>query len=974
MKVLYKKDFLPLQEQEEPQELSYGYVYGTVNGEVISSHNARKSYYGASMNKFMLALVSLIGFDIYGKDHGPGNRSNDRPTGPELKQYLHYSKGSAGSSEMNRALSGQRRKYRLSPKRRADGKYVTSERAAELALNKKQINSVLTNEIGINRSLLPGIRYRSRTNKQTPLGTFEFLSFLVEQAGDKQATYTEEASEILKLMQTPFRGHDSRWFRKTVMPFLNKNGVQINNIYGKGGFNGPNPPIGMNLGVVINNTHILVLYSNDKRVGERKWGRKALNKTILSILSGTPPVSSPGERAPEFQTSRQKSRGFVQVEGNVRDKNRAWGTPAVAACVKRLGDWPIGDISMPKGGKMSGHSSHRVGIDFDAALPIKNGGYSTAAGGRTWTTEKTGKLFRDVSPDELDFERALSFLRTVRGCGAIVFIDKQHIAALKKYATPLFPPDKLKLIFRGIGLARKADTAHRGHFHVRASGRAPRRRIKTGIAARPAPAGHPTSTSPARPTSTFDYDTFYTELDMYFSECMSNENCETSPEEECCGRNIMLPKGGPDRAWGDEHITANLELQKAKKTEVKKYATSYYQRQLQQYLDLGKSLDESLSALEIDQTSKGKHTMLHKREKTNKILEEGRNVNREWYWKALHFIVGRPGEKGRKWNPLPWWYGRTSKYAIKPKTRKYVIRAKDGTKRVIKVTGNMHPLTGKFRPLHGGALTNWRPYLLMRMLEGNCKEDEGCLYEYIKYIDPHHYAKNFSRAVGISAYFAEKCGVAKDPRAGVPADKKCMAIIEMLLLQPDYYPPTFFGPDPHAVALRELKTKLQEVTALQQDKTEAYVSAMKEDPECNGSECQSARESAETADNERVRIQQEIQNRAFEAARDRIKSGVVDEKEEIFVVGPLEMAAPGKMGYRPSTPWIEDQRPLPGVPSSFTKSEWKRMHNLYMKLRVKGESRTDAENKIYNKLVCGMDSAGWGRVCQGLMKAEEEGE
>ncbi|MEM6489452.1 MAG: penicillin-insensitive murein endopeptidase [Pseudomonadota bacterium] len=58
-------------------------------------------------------------------------------------------------------------------------------------------------------------------------------------------------------------------------------------------------------------------------------------------------------------------------------RNRNWGHPATIAFLERLGasalgiGWPgilIGDISQPRGGPVSGHSSHQIGLDADVWL------------------------------------------------------------------------------------------------------------------------------------------------------------------------------------------------------------------------------------------------------------------------------------------------------------------------------------------------------------------------------------------------------------------------------------------------------------------------------------------------------------------------------------------------------------------------------------------------------------------------------
>jgi lysophospholipase L1-like esterase len=68
----------------------------------------------------------------------------------------------------------------------------------------------------------------------------------------------------------------------------------------------------------------------------------------------------------------------------------------------------------------------------------------------------------------------------------------------------------------------------------------------------------------------FDFDTFYEQLDTYFSECEPNQDCITSPKLECCGRQIMLPVRGTDYKFGREHHAAWKKLQEAK-TEKKYY-------------------------------------------------------------------------------------------------------------------------------------------------------------------------------------------------------------------------------------------------------------------------------------------------------------------------------------------------------------------------------------------------------------------
>lgn len=559
MKILFKKSSALLKEAvasakiASPENISYGYVYGTIDGTVLSSHNATNVYYGASMNKFMLAFINLA---LYWSGRGQRAGGYATLTKDELKQYIHYSKGSKGSSEMNRALSGQRR--------RTDGRHVSRKRAAALATTKQEIDITLR-DMGISRKLLPGIRYSGATNKQTPMGVFKFLSYLIKSGADPETDYHEEAKKILNLMKTPFTGHDSRWFREKLAPWLSENGVQINNIYGKGGWN-PKAPAGMALGVVLNDDKILVLYSNDSRVENKAWGRKQIHNIILNILSGKPPkvdaMGAPAQKpAPAPATTQEQpqlsSAGLVQIQGNVRDPNKAWGTQTTANCIQQLGSWPIGDISLPEGGKMRGHVSHRKGADFDAALPTK-GGYSIVGGaGGVWGTDARGNIFRDISPEELDVASALNFLTTVRNCGAGVFIDIGHINKIKEYARQVLSPADFSKVFRRVGLARQGDTHHRSHFHVRVGGGGKIGRVairkRPPSAAGMKPTQQPSTGGRYLPgyeyyrTPDFDFETFYSELDKYFPNICGPKGC---------GANGILFTRGRDFKFGPEHADA----------------------------------------------------------------------------------------------------------------------------------------------------------------------------------------------------------------------------------------------------------------------------------------------------------------------------------------------------------------------------------------------------------------------------------
>jgi len=498
LKIKLKKSPALLQEVDNPENISYGYVYGTIDGRLISHHNATTPYYGASMNKFMLAFVSLVA-NAHSTRQVEGGK---RPSSAELKQYLHYSKRSAGSSEMNRALSGQRR-TKPRGNRPADGEYVTADRAKQLALSTKEINGVL-GEIGISRSLLPGIRYRSATNQQTPLGTFKFLSYLVKTARDTEAENNDEAKEILDLMKTPFAGHDSSWFRQTLRPWLGENGVQIDNIYGKGGWN-PDP-VGMNLGVVLNDDKILVLYSNDKRVADKKWGRKQIHNIILNILSGKAPARTAPPVAPKRQKLVPTNVGAPASVSFFPGSTCTCGVPAMKRFVdftlQSNGKWCVGDLSRCPGAKKgctSGHASHKIGNDIDIALPMKGGNCSINVNDDGLWIKKGGNIFKNIDVGQLDVARTVWLANAALASGAqFVFIDRKFHPALAQAAKDAGTPAHMykKMFARDIdkdipenwsskhGIVRHWDH-HESHLHIRLGGRAAREASTASLAAGP---------------------------------------------------------------------------------------------------------------------------------------------------------------------------------------------------------------------------------------------------------------------------------------------------------------------------------------------------------------------------------------------------------------------------------------------------------------------------------------------------------
>ncbi len=164
----------------------------------------------------------------------------------------------------------------------------------------------------------------------------------------------------------------------------------------------------------------------------------------------------------------------VMVPGN------AWGTQLMAetlVAVTQEMRWRfpqadplvIGDLSRRGGGMLSGHRSHRGGRDADIGIYQLNG--RQHPGG-----------FRSLTPDEIDLEINLFFIRTLLDSGDVerILLDQSLIRGLRRYAiesgamseeqaraTFLLPEDGLVgSLFALHGVVHHVP-GHDNHFHIR---------------------------------------------------------------------------------------------------------------------------------------------------------------------------------------------------------------------------------------------------------------------------------------------------------------------------------------------------------------------------------------------------------------------------------------------------------------------------------------------------------------------------
>ncbi len=151
----------------------------------------------------------------------------------------------------------------------------------------------------------------------------------------------------------------------------------------------------------------------------------------------------------------------------------SWGSPEMVSLLVETGRhmrWllpaaspmNIGDISARRGGFLTGHISHRGGLDADVGI-YSTGGYQNPRG-------------FDRLGDNFDVEANWALISTMLATGHVDFIllDQSHIARLKKYVLSrgLMTQDEVEQVFPSArqweytGIIRHA-VNHVDHLHVR---------------------------------------------------------------------------------------------------------------------------------------------------------------------------------------------------------------------------------------------------------------------------------------------------------------------------------------------------------------------------------------------------------------------------------------------------------------------------------------------------------------------------
>lgn len=135
------------------------------------------------------------------------------------------------------------------------------------------------------------------------------------------------------------------------------------------------------------------------------WVSGAYLAPITGSGSGSGSGSNNGGTPPPPNTNRPTSRaGYIQLPASGRGfygyyrAAARWGQPRLVYGLERIGQrWSgpgpfgVGDISLENGGPISGHASHRVGVDVDVR-PVRSDGarspvtYQQSAYSRTHTT------------------------------------------------------------------------------------------------------------------------------------------------------------------------------------------------------------------------------------------------------------------------------------------------------------------------------------------------------------------------------------------------------------------------------------------------------------------------------------------------------------------------------------------------------------------------------------------------------------
>jgi len=118
-------------------------------------------------------------------------------------------------------------------------------------------------------------------------------------------------------------------------------------------------------------------------------GRQAyVHGRYLSASQSTSTRPSPSRPAPSRPQGRTSRAGYLQLPASgpgfysYARQSRRWGQPRMIYAIQRValrlsrelpgGRMAVGDISFEKGGRISGHRSHRLGVDVDVR-PLQKG-------------------------------------------------------------------------------------------------------------------------------------------------------------------------------------------------------------------------------------------------------------------------------------------------------------------------------------------------------------------------------------------------------------------------------------------------------------------------------------------------------------------------------------------------------------------------------------------------------------------------
>lgn len=180
--------------------------------------------------------------------------------------------------------------------------------------------------------------------------------------------------------------------------------------------------------------------------------------------------------------------GGVFVRGS---RGREYGIPQMKELVDSLkdiggGGWYIGDLSQEGGGDIVGHKSHESGVDADISLPTIDGsGMSTQPG------VKGPWKFRDIRPNQMDYDKTVEFLRKTGPRASAVLLDPMFFPGIKAKMDELLAsgdmsPREYRRISGvspgrswarisgnnwGAGLLKsQPDRYHKNHFHLRLRG------------------------------------------------------------------------------------------------------------------------------------------------------------------------------------------------------------------------------------------------------------------------------------------------------------------------------------------------------------------------------------------------------------------------------------------------------------------------------------------------------------------------